>query len=54
MLEDGLSEQQWDLIVEQALQFSANVCNSIHNSIDQAFADKKHREFKDYQASLEA
>ena len=54
MLEDGLSEQQWDLIVEQALQFSANVCNSIHNSIDQAFADKKHREYQEYQASLEA
>jgi fructokinase len=45
MLEAGLSEQQWDQIVEQAQQFSANVCKSIHNSIDMEFADQKRREF---------
>ena len=30
MLENGLSEQQWDEIIDQAQQFSANVCQSIH------------------------
>lgn len=45
MIEAGLSEQQWDLVVEQALQFSANVCKSINNSIDLEFADQKRREF---------
>ena len=53
MLETGLSEQQWDLVVEQALQFSANVCKSIHNSIDQDFADKKHRECEAYMKEME-
>ena len=53
MLEAGLSEQQWDLVVEQALQFSANVCKSLHNSIDQDFADKKRRECETYMKEME-
>lgn len=53
MLEAGLSEERWDLVIEQALQFSANVCKSIHNSIDQDFADEKHREFVAYMKEME-
>jgi len=36
----GLSEQQWDLLIGCALDFSANVCKSINNSVDQEFGDK--------------
>ena len=53
MLEAGHSEERWDLVIEQALQFSANVCKSIHNSIDQDFADEKHREFVAYMKEME-
>ena len=45
MLETGLSEEQWDQVIDQATQFSANVCQSIHNSVDPAFAEQKKREF---------
>jgi fructokinase len=41
MLEQGLSEAQWSTIVDEALQFSANVCQSIHNSVDIAFGRSK-------------
>ncbi len=43
-LEAGLSEGQWDKAIAEAQQFSANVCKSISNSIDLAFADGKKRE----------
>lgn len=46
MLESGLSEEQWDQLIDQAQQFSANVCKSIHNSVDQSFADEKKRELE--------
>ena len=39
-IERGLTEQQWDLVVGCALQFSANVCQSINNSIDPEFGRK--------------
>ena len=37
MIEQGLSEQQWDQVIACAQQFSANVCQSISNSIDRDF-----------------
>ena len=46
MLEGGLDEQQWDTVIDQAQQFSANVCKSISNSVDLAFADKKKHELE--------
>ena len=46
MVERGLSEQQWDLIVDCALQFSANVCKSISNSIDPEFGRQMAEQMK--------
>ena len=46
MLENGLQEAQWDQIIDQAQQFSANVCQSINNSVDLAFAAKKKQEME--------
>jgi fructokinase len=46
MILAGLSTEQWDLVVEQAQQFAANVCKSIHNSVDQDFGDQKKRELE--------
>ena len=46
MLEAGVAEDLWDKVVDDAQQFAANVCQSINNSVDQAFADKKKRELE--------
>lgn len=46
MLENGLQEAQWDQMIDQAQQFSANVCQSINNSVDLAFAAKKKQEME--------
>jgi fructokinase len=46
MLENGLAEELWDQVIAEALQFSANVCQSINNSVDLTFADKKKRELE--------
>ncbi len=47
MLETGLTTEQWDGLIDLAQQFSANVCGSIHNSIDSDFAAQKKREILD-------
>lgn len=39
-IDNGLTEEQWDRIIECAQQFSANCCKSISNSIDKAFGEK--------------
>ena len=46
MLETGVPEELWDKVVSEAQQFAANVCKSINNSVDQAFADGKKRELE--------
>ena len=46
MLEAGLTAEQWDGLIDLAQQFSANVCGSINNSIDEAFANQKKRELE--------
>ena len=46
MLETGLAQEQWDALINEASAFSAKVCKSIHNSIDQTFADEKRRELE--------
>ena len=43
---DGMTESQWDQVIAEAQQFSANVCQSISNSVDQSFADEKKRELQ--------
>ena len=36
-IERGLTEQQWDNVISYAMQFSANVCQSVDNSVDEGF-----------------
>ena len=40
-VERGLSESQWDSIIDCGMQFSANVCQSIDNYVDLAFGESK-------------
>ena len=47
MLENGLQESLWDDIIDQAQQFSANVCKNIQNSVDADFAAQKERELQE-------
>jgi fructokinase len=37
-----LTEQQWDLIIQIAISFSADVCQSFANSVSEAFVEKNH------------
>ena len=46
MIQQGLAEQQWDQLIACAQQFSAEVCKSIDNYVDQTFADEKKRELE--------
>ena len=46
MLEDGVPEAQWDQVIAEAQQFSANVCQSINNSVDLTFAAQKKKELE--------
>ena len=46
MLEAGLTAEQWDGLINLAQQFSANVCQSINNSIDEAFANQRKQELE--------
>ena len=53
MLENGVSESLWDQVIAEAQQFSANVCQSIHNSVDTDFAAKKKQEMEVCQKEME-
>jgi hypothetical protein len=46
MLGTGLAQEQWDALISEASAFSANVCGSIHNSIDLDFAAQKQQQLK--------
>ena len=46
MLENGVPEELWDQVIAEAQTFSANVCQSIHNSVDLTFAEKKKQELE--------
>lgn len=46
MLETGMAESLWDAVINEAQQFSANVCGSIYNSVDLDFAAKKQHELE--------
>lgn len=39
-IEQGISEQQWDQLLRCAQAFAANCCQSLNNSIDEAFAQQ--------------
>lgn len=47
-IEHGLTEVQWDGIISCALRFSANVCKSINNYIDNTFAAEMKLEMADF------
>ena len=44
MVRTGFSEDLWDKIISCAIKFSANVCQSIDNSVDVAFGEERQRE----------
>ena len=46
MLDAGVSVDVWDAVIGEGLQFAANVCSSISNSVDQDFATKKQHELE--------
>ena len=46
MLVNGVSEELWDQVIAEAQQFSANVCQSINNSVDLTFAAQKKQEME--------
>ena len=46
MIQNGFDEATWDQLIACAQKFSANVCKSINNSVDQTFADEKKRELE--------
>lgn len=48
IIDTGLTEDQWDGIISCALRFSANVCKSINNYIDNTFAAEMKQEMADF------
>lgn len=48
IIDAGLTEEQWDGIISCALRFSANVCKSINNYIDNDFASEMKQELADF------
>lgn len=48
IIDTGLTEEQWDGIISCALRFSANVCKSINNYIDNTFAAEMKQEMADF------
>ena len=40
-LEQGLSEEQWDRVIDSGQQFSAEVCRSLFNYVSPEFAATK-------------
>ena len=46
-VEEGLTEEQWDLIIQCAQEFSANCCQSIHNSVSVEFGAQKKKELQE-------
>jgi fructokinase len=45
-LEEGLSESQWDSIVEQGTKFSAEVCRSLYNYVSPEFGAARKKELE--------
>ena len=45
-LEEGLSEKQWDSIVEQGTKFSTEVCRSLYNYVSPEFGAARKKELE--------
>ena len=43
-LKSGLTEAQWDSIIDSGQQFAAEVCRSLYNYVSPAFAEQKKQE----------
>ena len=39
MMTNGLTESQWDSVIDYGMKFSANVCKSLNNYLDEEFAN---------------
>lgn len=52
-IEQGLSETQWDGVIQSALQFSAECCQSINNSVSAEFGAQKRLELEAALAAME-
>lgn len=46
-IEQGLSQAQWDAAIKCGMEFSANVCGSINNSIAPDFGEEKRKELEE-------
>ena len=46
VIEQGLTEQQWDQVINCAQLFSANVCQTLSNSVDQQFGEQMKAELE--------
>ena len=45
-LDKGLTEEQWDAVIQSAQEFSAESCKSIFNYVSKEFGEKKKSELK--------
>lgn len=52
-INNGLTEKQWDSIIQCGLQFSAECCSSINNSVSIAFGNKRKQELEAALAAME-
>ena len=52
-IDGGLTEAQWDQIIQCALEFSAECCKSINNSVSVEFGDQKKKELEAALALME-
>ena len=46
VIEQGLTEQQWDQVINCAQLFSANVCQTLSNSVNQQFGEQMKAELE--------
>ncbi|MBQ8656883.1 MAG: carbohydrate kinase [Prevotella sp.] len=48
MIEDGLTETQWDALISSALSFSAECCRTINNSVSVEFGNRMKAEMEEF------
>ena len=52
-IDNGLTEAQWDGVIQSGLQFSAECCGSINNSVSVEFGNKQKKELEAALAAME-
>lgn len=52
-IDNGLTEAQWDGVIQCGLQFSAECCRSINNSVSKEFGNTMKKELEDALAAME-